>query len=54
MGCNCGKSASGATIVWEWHAPDGVKTFSSQDQANAARARAGGAGPIIRISQPGK
>lgn len=53
MGCNCGQTKSGATIVYEWHDPDGpVKTFSSEADAQITRTRAGGKGPIIRKAQP--
>lgn len=55
MGCNCGKSQSGAAIVYQHHHPDGtVKTYSSEVDAQIARERAGGRGPIIRTTQPAK
>lgn len=54
MGCNCGKTKSGATIVYQWHAPDGVKTYATEAEASTARSRAGGHEPIIRTAQQAK
>lgn len=54
MGCNCGQSKSGATIVWQHHGPDGVKTYATEADAKIAQARAGGRGPIVRGSQTAK
>lgn len=54
MGCNCNQTKSGATLVWQWHAPDGVKTYATDAEAQAARTRAGGKGPIIRTTQQSK
>lgn len=52
MGCNCGRSASGAAIVWQYHEPGKEpRTFASKTEAEAARTRAGGRGPIIRTTQ---
>lgn len=53
--CNCGKTASGAAIVYQWHDPaEGVKTFTSETDAQIARSRGSGRGSIIRTTQPAK
>lgn len=49
--CNCGRSSTGAVIVFEWHGPDGVKTFATKTDAEIARTRGGGKGPIIKTTQ---
>lgn len=51
----CGRETkSGATIVFQWHGPEGVKTYSSEADAQIARTRAGGQGAIVRTTQPAK
>lgn len=54
MGCACNQTKSGATVVYQHHGPDGVKTYSSETDAQIARTRAGGKGAIVRTTQPAK
>lgn len=55
MGCNCGKTASGATIVYQLHtAGQPVRTFASKTDAEITRSREGGSGTIIRTTQPAR
>lgn len=52
MGCNCGGVKAGATVVWKWLSPAGPKVFASQAEAEIARSRGGGGGPILKDLQP--
>lgn len=54
MGCNCGGVKDGDTVVFTWQSPEGPKTFSTKEQAEVARSRAGGHGPILRDIQRAK
>lgn len=49
--CNCNQTKSGATIVFQWHSAEGVKTYATETEAMIARTRGGGSGPIIRTTQ---
>lgn len=55
MGCNCGKSKSGTTIIYQLHLPgQAPKVYSSKADAGIANARAGGNGTIISTTQAAK
>lgn len=53
MACNCGRAANGDVVVYQLHVPGApIRTFATDGEAKIARTRSGGAGTIIRTTQP--